>query len=72
MESGVQITGATGPASDEILTPGALDFVARLHREFNPTRQDLLARRAARQTRLDAGELPDFLPETAAIRGGDW
>jgi malate synthase len=72
MESGIQLTGSTVPGSDAILTPGALDFVARLHREFNPTRQDLLARRAARQTRLDAGELPDFLPETAAIRGGDW
>ena len=72
MESGVQITGSAVPGSDEILTPGALEFVARLHREFNPTRQNLLTRRAARQTRLDAGEMPDFLPETAAIRGGDW
>ena len=28
--------------------------------------------RERRQARLDAGELPDFLPETADIRRGDW
>jgi len=26
----------------------------------------------ARQARIDAGELPDFLPETASVREGDW
>ena len=29
-------------------------------------------KRAAFQARMDAGELPDFLPETKAIRDGDW
>ncbi len=28
--------------------------------------------RVAFQARMDAGELPDFLPETKAIREGDW
>jgi malate synthase len=36
------------------------------------TREALLKRRAERQERLDAGERPDFLPETKAIREGDW
>jgi malate synthase len=54
--------------ADEILTPEALSFVAQLHRSFNPRRVELLARRSERQRRFDAGELPDFLPETADVR----
>lgn len=70
--TGVEITGALGPRFDEILTPEALAFVAALHRAFNGTRKELLARRAARQAEFDAGVLPDFLPETAGIRATDW
>ncbi len=67
-ESGVQVVGPTIDHADEILTPEALDFVAQVHRSFNPRRLELLAFRAERQRRFDAGELPDFLPETAHIR----
>ena len=56
----------------EILTPEALAFVATLHRRFNPRRVELLAKRAERQIRIDAGERPDFLPETADIRAAAW
>ena len=56
----------------EILTPEASAFLERLARRFEPRRQELLALRAARQRRIDAGELPDFLPETAEIRKADW
>jgi malate synthase len=57
----------------QILTPKALAFVADLQREFNPTRLDLLAARTDRQQRIAAGELPDFLEETRAIRDDpDW
>jgi malate synthase len=55
-----------------VLTPDALAFLTLLHRNFNTRRKDLLAARAQRQTRLDAGQLPDFLPETAAIRDSNW
>src|SRR5438067_3332949 len=55
-----------------ILTPPALAFIAKLHREFEPRRQELLARRAARQREFDAGKRPDFLPETATVRQGEW
>ncbi len=42
-----------------------------LQREFKARRKELLAARVARQRRLDAGERPDFLPETAGgSRGG--
>ncbi|MGR7995241.1 malate synthase A [Xanthobacter sp. ZOL 2024] len=72
LPAGVEITGALAPRFEEILTPEALAFVASLQRSFNGTREALLARRAERQVRFDAGELPDFLPETAAVRAGDW
>ncbi|WP_413992083.1 malate synthase A [Labrys okinawensis] len=70
--TGLTITGAMGPRYDEILTPEALEFVAALQRRFNGRRKELLARRAERQKRFDAGETPDFLPETANIRESDW
>ncbi|PNY81887.1 malate synthase A [Deinococcus koreensis] len=69
---GLTISGPLQPGYDEILTPEALAFVAELHRRFDPRRRELLAAREARQARLDAGEKPDFLPETRAIREGDW
>jgi malate synthase len=65
----------TAPVSEEfaaILTPDALDFVATLVRTFAPRREELLKRREQRQVAIDAGQLPDFLPETAHIRQGDW
>ncbi len=72
LPQGVQIAGPMQPGFESILTPEALHFVARLHRAFEPRRQQLLAARAERAKRLDAGEKPDFLPETRAIREGDW
>ncbi len=70
--SGIEVQGPAVARAEEVLTPEALAFVARLHREFNPTRERLLAARRERQARLDAGERPDFLPETRAVREGDW
>src|ERR1043166_9406547 len=66
---------ATAPGMDrssEILTPEALTFVAGMHRRFDGRRQELLARSEEQQQAFDAGALPDFLPETASIRAGDW
>ena len=54
------------------MTEAALGFVDSLHRRFDARRRALLAARAQRQRAFDAGALPDFLPETAAIRAGDW
>ena len=68
----VDIKGLLGPRYDEILTPEALAFLAGLHRAFDARRLELLAARTERQKALDAGALPDFLPQTHAIRDGDW
>ncbi len=55
-----------------ILTPEAVAFITLLQREFEPRRQELLAKREERKKRLDAGELPDFLQETKAVRERQW
>jgi malate synthase A len=60
------------PRYEEILTREALDFLAELHRRFDARRLELLRARAERQARYDAGELPDFLPETKEIREAEW
>jgi len=69
---GIEVRAAISPESAQILTPQAMEFVAKLARAFEDRRQELLARRAQRQASLDAGNLPDFLPETARIRSGTW
>jgi malate synthase len=68
----IAVTGRITREFAEILTPEALAFVAGLHRKFEPRRQELLARRAARQKEFDSGKLPEFLPETKNIRESDW
>ena len=72
LPAGMKITGEILPAYEDILTPEALALVDKLHRAFEPRRQELLAARVERAKRLDAGEVPDFLPETKHIREGDW
>ncbi len=68
----IEVLGPVTPEWAEILTPEALDFVAAIAREFEPRRQELLARRQERWAALKAGQLPDFLPETAAVRAAEW
>jgi len=69
---GCAVQGAVRPGFESILTREALEFVADLARKFGPRVRDLLARREARQKEIDAGRLPDFLPETRAIREHEW
>jgi malate synthase len=72
LPEGVSIDGVINPDFEKVLTKEAVAFVADLQRRFNPRREELLATRAERQKRLDAGEKPDFLPETVKIRESDW
>src|SRR5262245_7212825 len=69
---GVVIQAPVKPGFDLILTAEALALVAKLHRTFEPRRKELLAKRAERARRLDAGERPDFLAETRHVRERDW
>lgn len=65
----IKVKGAAFP---QILTPRALDFIEALERKFSSKRAALLEARSARQQQFDAGELPDFLPETKEIRESNW
>ena len=59
-------------SGDEVLNGEAVEFLHLLAREFEEERAELLAARAARAVRLRDGELPDFLPQSAGVRAGDW
>jgi malate synthase len=72
LPAGVQINAPVSAEYATILTPEALELVVKLHRAFEPRRRELLKKRVERQARIDAGEMPDFLPETKHIREGDW
>lgn len=70
--NGLEINAPISEAYATILTPAALEFIVKLQRKFNGKRLELLGDRQVRQKRIDAGQLPDFLPETKNIRESDW
>ncbi|MGH3104534.1 MAG: malate synthase A [Gaiellaceae bacterium] len=57
----------TVSAGDEILSADARDFVARLHRDLNPKRLELLDRRREHHAALLEGGRPEIVE-----RPGDW
>src|SRR3984957_16280340 len=68
----IQITAPVSDAHKTVLTADAVAFLKKLSSTFEGRRQELLTKRHERQARIDKGELPDFLPETANIRKADW
>jgi malate synthase len=70
--SAIEIRGPRVASADGVLTPEAMAFVADLQRTFGPRRRELLDARRARQERIDAGEMPDFLAVTEPIRSAAW
>src|SRR3989454_12653372 len=70
--AGLEVHAPLGPGFAEILTAEARRFLTTLARACERRRQELLARRVERQRRLDAGERPDFLPETRSVREAAW
>ncbi|MDQ4106242.1 MAG: malate synthase A, partial [Actinomycetota bacterium] len=69
---GIEVASPTSEEFSEILTPEAVSFVAKLSRESRGRVDAILQAREERQQRINAGEMPDFLPETKDIREGDW
>jgi malate synthase len=65
----VEIRGRIGDRYEEVLTDGALELVARLHRELDGIRRDLLRGREKRQAELDEGDTLDFVeaPENFTV-----
>jgi malate synthase len=68
----VEITGDMQSEYEDILTPGAIAFVAKLARTFTSRRNELLQRRVERQAELDAGKKPAFLEDEQGIRNSEW
>ena len=71
-EEQVQITGPVSESQTEILSDQAVGFVARLARNLEDRRQQLLQKRCIRQQEIDSGRMPDFLAETATLREKEW
>lgn len=69
-----EVTGPTGDRFDEILTPAALDFIAKLDNVFAGRRRELLDARRDLREGLETGEKSlDFHTETRAVRADpDW
>jgi malate synthase len=68
----VTVHGPMTGGFEEILSDDTLQFVAALSVEFSARIEALLNHRRERQQRIDEGESPDFLEETADIRAADW
>jgi malate synthase len=69
----MEVLGPRGERFDEILTPEALRFLARLHESFVGRRHEALTARMERRRGIENGRDLDFLPETRAIREDpDW
>src|SRR5438128_370644 len=67
-----EIKAPAGEGFADVLTPDALEFLARLHREVEPTRLERLAWRAEMTEKLRNGGTFHFLSGTADVRQKDW
>lgn len=66
--NGITLTAQPIHRQNEVLTPDALEFVAKLHRATAERRQELMQARHTRRGQISGGQDPRFLPETADIR----
>jgi malate synthase len=66
--NGLTLTAQPVCRQNEVLTPDALEFVAKLHRATAERRQELLQARRTRRADIAAGADPRFLRETEHIR----
>lgn len=69
---GIEILGNVTEEYGLILTDEALAFVAGLQRKYGSVITQRLKERETRAESIRNGEKLDFLPETKAIREGDW
>ena len=66
--NGVTLTAQPVCRQNEVLTPDALEFVAKLHRATVERLQELLQARRTKRAEIAAGQDPRFLRETEHIR----
>ncbi len=72
MKAKIELAPSQVDGSADVLTESAIEFVLHLDRLFHNRRDELLAARSHRRTRISRGERFDFLPETASVRSGSW
>ncbi len=72
LENRIEVLAEVNEAYQSILTQEALEFITKLHTNFNARRLELLHKRKVRLKSINEGNLPNFLAETQAIRNGDW
>ncbi|MBI3005873.1 MAG: malate synthase A [Ignavibacteriales bacterium] len=72
LPEGVQVTGEMNEEYASVLTYDALHFVATLQREFAHQRKTMLEKRVERQSEINLGVMPKFLPATTHIRQSYW
>ncbi|WP_341501818.1 malate synthase A [Gallaecimonas sp. GXIMD4217] len=68
----LRIQNGLKPEHKALLGEAARGWLEEVMHHFAHRFEPLLAARRERQARFDGGELPDFLPQTRAIREGDW
>src|SRR4051794_9670119 len=68
----VRVDGPDVERSEEILTPGALEFVADLQTRFGAHRDARREARAAHRAEIAAERRIDFREETADVRSASW
>lgn len=66
--SRIEVLGAPIDRAEEILTPGALEFLTELHDRFAGQRHDRLADRQRRRYEIGNGRDPKFREDTRSIR----
>jgi len=72
VEEGVRVIGTVARGAEEILNPSAVRFLVLLHRKFEPSRREVLARRGEFRRILAGGGQPDFPSETESVRRAEW
>src|SRR5476651_2185297 len=65
-------TRPMGSVEKQVLTAGAVEFLAELVTRFSAKRKALLAERTVWQQNIDDGDLPDFIMETNSIKNENW
>lgn len=58
--------------TEQVLAPGALEFLEKLNKQFNAPRKKLLGDRTTLAKKLASGFIPQFPNETAYIRNSSW
>ncbi|MCI5057921.1 MAG: malate synthase A, partial [Flavobacteriales bacterium] len=66
------IEGELRPGYKDVLTEEALEFLHQLHLNFNDRRKELLKNRTTFQQKINNGDYPNFLEETAHVRTSEW